>query len=976
MTQRGLTLFGLVFWVVGLLAASGASVVLAQSPAEEGWTFTVGSTAASGRSIDDLCGLVVPEDWQSGAPAMARGVRLGLPAAYDWRTIAGCPPVRDQGACGSCWAFATVGALECNILIQDGDVVDLSEQWLVSCNTSGYDCGGGWFAHEYHQWKTDSCGGTGAVLEADFPYVASAAACGCPYAHPYTIEGWAYVNPSQAIPAVADIKQAIMEYGPVAVAVRVDAAFAGYTSGIFNASSAGAVNHAVLLVGWDDNQGTNGVWFLRNSWGPGWGEDGYMRIAYGCSSVGYAACFVTYAGQDGPQMDVSPAALDFGSVAAGDSDELALTVTNTGTDTLAGSASGLAAPFSIVGASDYSLAPGQDTTITVRFSPVLQGSFANAVTLTGGGGATVSVSGLGAGDGPSDTCADAPAIADGTFGGSNVAAGTDGVASCGGGGTQDVWWRYEVQVPGTLTIDTCGSDFDTVLSVYDACGGTELACNDDDAGCGGGTSRVSMVSAADATYYIRVAGRDGATGAIVLNVATDELTPIISGRVVTTGDVGLAGVTLIGLPGDPATDEDGYYTATVYYGFAGQVTPQKTAYSFTPASRNYAFTTSDVTNQDYAAVPPNFVISGEVLDEYDRPVAGVILVGLPGSPTTDEGGRYHATVSQGFSGTVTPTRSGCSFMPATRRYDDVSTDLPSEDYEADVWSGALRVTLAPSAALTAGARWRVGGGAWLNSGQLVSGLPVGQYTLSYAAVTGWTSPMTESVVIERDGTVTLEREYSQQRYLLTVTGTSASTGQILASPDPDGSGRYVQGTLVTLTADLVPGFHVSSWSGVDEVVADDTATVTMSRDRTVTVAISVDPFCIYQLTASVSGAGGSLTPSRGVYRQSEVVTLVATPDEGYEVRAWSGTDDDDSTETVNTVTMNHHKIVRVAFQHWSEVEVLDEFDEFDGSDDDPDDVPMVPVTGMCGFGLVQTMLLSTVGLWLLRVRAVGSGRRA
>jgi hypothetical protein len=975
MIRCRLTVLGLLHWVAGLLVASGATVVLAQSPAAEGWTFTVGVTPVSDRSIDDLCGLVVPEGWQHGAPAMARGVRLGLPAAYDWRTITGCPPVRDQGACGSCWAFATVGALECNILIQDGDVVDLSEQWLVSCNTSGYDCGGGWFAHEYHQWKTDSCGGTGAVLEADFPYVASAAACGCPYAHPYTIEGWAYVNPGQAIPAVADIKQAITQYGPVSVAVRGDAGFAGYTSGIFNASSAGAVNHAVLLVGWDDNQGTNGVWFLRNSWGPGWGEDGYMRIAYGCSSVGYAACFVTYAGQDGPQMDVSPAALDFGSVAAGDSDDLELTVTNTGTDTLVGSASGLVAPFSFVGTSDYSLAPGQDTTITVRFSPVLQGSFADEVTLTGGGGATVSVSGLGAGDGPSDTCADAPAIADGTFTGSNVAAGTDGAASCGGGGTQDVWWRYEVQVPGTLTIDTCGSDFDTVLSVHDACGGAELACNDDGAGCGGGTSRVSMVSAADATYYIRVAGRDGAAGAIVLNVVTDELTPIISGRVVTTGGAGLAGVTLTGLPGDPATDEDGYYSATVYYGFAGQVTPQKTAYSFTPASRDYTGTTSDVTNQDYTAIPPSFLISGEVLDEDGQPVAGVILVGLPGNPSTDQSGRYHATVAQGFSGTVTPTRSGCSFVPATRSYANVSTDLPSEDYEADVWTGALRVTLSPSAALAAGAQWRVGGGAWLNSGQLVSGLPVGQYAVSYAAAEGWSRPAAESVTIGRDATVVLEREYSQQRYLLTVTGTSASTGAILALPAPDDSGRYIQGTLVTLTADLVPGFHVSSWSGVDEVVADDTATVTMSRDRTVTVAISVDPFCIYQLSASVSGAGGSLTPSRGVYRQNEVVTLVATPDEGYKVRAWSGTDDDDSTAAVNAVTMNDHKIVRVAFRHWSEVDVLDEFDELDDSGDEPDDVPMVPVTGMCGFGLVQTLLLSTVGLWLLRGRAAGPGRR-
>ena len=54
------------------------------------------------------------------------------------------------------------------------------------------------------------------------------------------------------------------------------------------------INHAVALVGWDDNQGSNGVWYLRNSWGPGWGQDGYMYIMYNSSKVGYAACYVKY----------------------------------------------------------------------------------------------------------------------------------------------------------------------------------------------------------------------------------------------------------------------------------------------------------------------------------------------------------------------------------------------------------------------------------------------------------------------------------------------------------------------------------------------------------------------------------------------------------------------------------------------------------------------------------------------------------
>ncbi|MEW5924463.1 MAG: FG-GAP-like repeat-containing protein, partial [Candidatus Zixiibacteriota bacterium] len=181
-----------------------------------------------------------------------------------------------------------------NIKIKDNTLVDLSEQWLVSCNQSGWDCGGGWFAHSYHMSYTDPCGGTGAVFENDFPYVAYDAPCNCPYDHQYLINSWSYIGSSYGIPAVEDIKSAIMDYGPVAVAVRADGNMFAYTGGIFNQHNPLTVNHAVVLVGWDDSQGTSGVWIARNSWGDDWGEDGYMRIEYGCSSIGYAANFVNY----------------------------------------------------------------------------------------------------------------------------------------------------------------------------------------------------------------------------------------------------------------------------------------------------------------------------------------------------------------------------------------------------------------------------------------------------------------------------------------------------------------------------------------------------------------------------------------------------------------------------------------------------------------------------------------------------------
>jgi C1A family cysteine protease len=252
-----------------------------------GLTFDVGPNPATSRYMSMLCGLVPPSPEAMDSLQLNAPVALvSVPAQWDWRQHGGDVPVRDQGQCSSCWAFATVAPLECNIKIKGGPVADLSEQYLVSCNTTGGSCGGGWFAHQMHV-------SPGAVMESCFPYTASNAPCHDGCAHPYHLNGWGYVAGSgSTIPTVDQLKSAIYQYGPISVAVAVDSYFQAYTSGVFNRSYTGQINHGVTLVGWDD---TRQCWIMRNSWSDGWGEQGYMYIKYGCSSIGYGAAYVDYA---------------------------------------------------------------------------------------------------------------------------------------------------------------------------------------------------------------------------------------------------------------------------------------------------------------------------------------------------------------------------------------------------------------------------------------------------------------------------------------------------------------------------------------------------------------------------------------------------------------------------------------------------------------------------------------------------------
>lgn len=327
LTLLALTLLGAL--TAGLSAAYGQLTdtdiaALRERGRKEGWTFLVGESWATHQPLSQLCGAVEPSDWREKGSWDAGPKEKDLetlPASFDWRTQNGSVPIRAQGSCGSfgaCWAFASVAPLECNIQIKDGLAVDLSEQYLIDCNTAEngadhhhYDCDwGGWEAHAWHCTTAARCGHSGAILEATIPYVAVAhATCGCTNLtnHVYHIASWAYVGSARYTnPPVELMKRAILEHGPLTVCVYSDTSFQAYAGGIFNACAGGSTdhNHMVVLVGWDDNQ-AGGVWLVRNSWGTTWGEKGYMRIKYNCSNIGYAASYINYSGADALQVSPS-----------------------------------------------------------------------------------------------------------------------------------------------------------------------------------------------------------------------------------------------------------------------------------------------------------------------------------------------------------------------------------------------------------------------------------------------------------------------------------------------------------------------------------------------------------------------------------------------------------------------------------------------------------------------------------------------
>lgn len=201
-----------------------------------------------------------------------------LPESVDWTKVPGrVTPIKNQGPCGSCWAFATIGTLEGQMVAHNRSLVSLSEENMIDCSESNEGCEGGWPLRALDDLKSIG----GLESEADYPYRAVQGRCKFDKSKAaFSANGGALLKEGDE----EMLKKVIAKFGPVAVAIDASQeSFRFYSSGVYYErrcrKSSGDLDHAVLIVGYGTDEQQRDYWLVKNSWGEGWGDKGFIRMA-------------------------------------------------------------------------------------------------------------------------------------------------------------------------------------------------------------------------------------------------------------------------------------------------------------------------------------------------------------------------------------------------------------------------------------------------------------------------------------------------------------------------------------------------------------------------------------------------------------------------------------------------------------------------------------------------------------------------
>ncbi|XP_002977050.2 ervatamin-B [Selaginella moellendorffii] len=237
-------------------------------------TFTLGlnkfSDLTNAEFRANYVGKFKPPRYQDRRPAKDVDVDVSsLPTSLDWRQEGAVTPIKDQGQCGSCWAFSAIASIESAHFLATKELVSLSEQQLIDCDTVDQGCQGG-FPEDAFKFVVEN---GGVTTEEAYPYTGFAGSCNANKNKVVEITGYKDVTKDSA-----DALMKAVSKTPVTVGIcGSDQNFQNYRSGILSGHCSNSRDHAVLVIGYG-TEGGMPYWIIKNSWGTSWGEDGFMRI--------------------------------------------------------------------------------------------------------------------------------------------------------------------------------------------------------------------------------------------------------------------------------------------------------------------------------------------------------------------------------------------------------------------------------------------------------------------------------------------------------------------------------------------------------------------------------------------------------------------------------------------------------------------------------------------------------------------------
>lgn len=264
-----------------------ANVHYIQQRNREQSSYTLGLTSFMDRTLEELKEKRIVGGLNGGLQRASDAVGTveagcnitALPKEFDWRTKGVVTPVKNQGACGSCWAFAAAAAMESAHAISSGKLLDLSEMELVSCVYDHSGCDGG-LMDDAFRWVISN---GGIDSDADYPYMVLNNTPSCDWTKVHRnkvvkISNYSNVQKDNEAEMLCAISQR-----PIIVRMHANMDFVLYKEGVFDGGKNCSydfahLNHEVLLIGWGSNGLGADYWIAKNSWGTSWGMGGYTTI--------------------------------------------------------------------------------------------------------------------------------------------------------------------------------------------------------------------------------------------------------------------------------------------------------------------------------------------------------------------------------------------------------------------------------------------------------------------------------------------------------------------------------------------------------------------------------------------------------------------------------------------------------------------------------------------------------------------------